>query len=368
MKPSMKNSLLTPIMAILVAFVVTQNCSPVQTSSSQYAAQSLNPLGISPIGLTIGTGTTLQFTGTGGNPPYSFSLINGTGTISSTGFYTAPSTVTVTSTTNTETVTIQITDSLGQVQTTGVIISSSSGSGITASYTPNPAPTSTLLTLTPSGGTAPYTYTLISGGGTLSLNTYTTPNYNETATIQLTDASNNSGVVSITVSGSNGSITAVYITQLGTNIPGGGGCPASYQQVGAVADVGQQGIYGDQVICGQVGTQTAGTTVLANLYVTAGGTHASAGLSCPAGYSTVIGTLEDCESTGTCGGLQNVCGFFAAYQTNMTIVTNFYVTPENQHAVGGVACANGYSQVGTVADCGGGTCYGTQSVCVLYGL
>jgi hypothetical protein len=366
----MKNGLVTPLLLIAVAFVLTQNCAPMQVGSDLAADGTLNALSLSPMTDTLNTGSSLQFVGTGGTPPYTYLVMNGLGTVSTTGFYTAPTSIAVSTTTTTATVTVEIEDSVGAIATAVLTIVNGTASGISATYTPNPATTNTTVTMTPSGGVPPYTYILVTGSGALSANFYTTSSFNETATIQITDSANETGTIAISTTNSNSGIVSLTLSRLGASIPGGGGCAAQYQMIGEVADVSEingTGIYGDQIFCGQTGTLTAGSQLLTNLYLTAGGSHVEGGLGCPSGYNKVVGQVEDCEVTGTCGGQQTLCAYYTPYVAGSSVVQNFYITPENEHAIGGVPCAAGYSMIGNSADCGNGTCYGTQSYCVLYG-
>lgn len=132
------------------------------------------PVKISATKTKYYTNTSITVSGADGIPPYTYSLIMGTGTLNSTtGEFT---------TTTIGTKRFRVTDSTGASTTL-----------ITTAY--NPLLTSTfkvainsVITFTPSGGIPPYTTTLLSGGGSLSLLNYTAPGTLGVATIQVTDA------------------------------------------------------------------------------------------------------------------------------------------------------------------------------------
>jgi hypothetical protein len=63
-----------------------------------------------------------------------------------------------------------------------------SSSSLTASYSPMPATVRTAVTISVSGGQAPYTYAVLQGAGTVSQNQYNAPNSPETAVIHIADS------------------------------------------------------------------------------------------------------------------------------------------------------------------------------------
>lgn len=70
-----------------------------------------------------------------------------------------------------------------------------------ATYFPNPATLSTNIQIQASGGTAPYTYSLVNGGGQLVSSQYKSPDVAETATIRVTDTGGKTYDVVIPVGG-----------------------------------------------------------------------------------------------------------------------------------------------------------------------
>jgi hypothetical protein len=109
-------------------------------------------------------------------------------------------------------------------------------------------------------------------------------------------------------------------------------------------------------------------TGLAGMYWTPmQNTHVVGGYSCPAGFNK-IGSIADCGN-GTCYGNQSVCTATAPFAPGTAdptpVILDVKMTPEGTHVVGGIPCPPNYQRVGFAADCGGGTCYGNQNVCAL---
>lgn len=197
-------------LAIIAAFFVFQNgtCNSssqnkVSTSGSTSSVTTTSSLVLSGSATTVAIGGTVQFTASGGTAPYYYSIFSGGGTINATtGIYTAPSYA--------STASISVQDAGGSFQYVSVIVGSGSGSGST-SITITPSVSTVALTgsvqLTAAGGTAPYTFLILSGGGSFTSTAsssaiYQAPNYTGTIQIQATDSLSRSGTVSLTVSGS----------------------------------------------------------------------------------------------------------------------------------------------------------------------
>jgi len=355
------------IIAGLIGFTLIngQACTPMQPlSDANSSLYSDAVFSISPATQTIGTGSSLQLTASGGSAPYMYQVIGGDGTVTSTGVFTAPNTITGLNSLST----VSAQDALGQVATASITITPGTNS-LPVTFSPNPASPNQAIALFASGGTPPYTYTVIQGGGTLLGTVYNAPSYSETAEIQVTDMSGMSGLVIIAIGGGSGAagstaMTGFSMTPEGSNVPGGGGCSATSQQAGLVTDVASGNyIYGDQAFCASYGAPTVGATVVTNIMVTAEGAHISGGLPCPAGYQE-YGMVGDC-SGGYCAGDQQVCIATGTYAAGAQVIAQFYITPENAHNVAPV-CNSGYVQVGSTSDCGQGTCYGLQLFCALY--
>ena len=142
-------------------------------------------LQISPATATLNAGATCTFTASGGVPPYSFSVTPpGTGTINpTTGLFTAPGVA--------ETDTVVVADAGGGTRTASAIVTIVLPGG-PLSINPSPASVDAgqTLSFTASGGTPPYAFSIVSGGGSINPSTgiYTAPLTGGTATVRVTDS------------------------------------------------------------------------------------------------------------------------------------------------------------------------------------
>jgi plastocyanin len=136
---------------------------------------------ISPSTIGLGAGSTVTFAASGGIPPYIYSVAAGSGTIDSgTGFFIAPPAV--------ETDTVHVVDSVANTADAIVAVASPPALHIVPGTTTVTVGQS--INFTGGGGSGNpvnYTYTKVSGGGSLVGATYTAPGFAETATIRLTD-------------------------------------------------------------------------------------------------------------------------------------------------------------------------------------
>lgn len=349
--------LYTCLLAV-IATLGLAGCSQLSSFASPSMESSTSALALSPKVQTVNAGGTIQFKAAGGMAPYIYSVSNGAGYMTSTGAFIAPTSVAGAP----QAVTVQVQDAAGTIDT-AVVTVLPNGNAMSATYSPNPATPGATITIAVSGGTAPYTYLLLSGGGTLSGNTYVAPSSAETASIQVTDAQGQTTSFALTVGGAGTPLTSLTVSANNAHIVGGGGCASGSTQVGMIADAGGSdptygnNLYGDQVFCS---ASSSSTQYITNISITAGGAHVPGGMGCPTGY-TAIGSFTDCTG-GSCSGDQLVCVTYGSTSTGA--VTDFYVTPSNSHVVGGPACNTGYVQVGRAADCGYGNCYGDQNFCV----
>jgi hypothetical protein len=182
-------ALLTAISAVGCAKPLDQQNSTSNSSSSSnsndsnqtntlklYSSSSiLKPFGSTPVYAT------------GGTAPYTYSVVLGGGRVDGSTF-TAGSMI--------ETVTLLAVDALGaKAYATVAIVSPIEMTVGSSSIATNGS-----TTVTASGGTGPYTYSLVSGSGSFSNNVYQAPAYATTAKIQAVDAQGYVGEVSITVS------------------------------------------------------------------------------------------------------------------------------------------------------------------------
>lgn len=312
---------------------------------------------------SLAPGASTQITETGGTSPFSWSVEFGGGTISTTGLYMAATSVT----SQNNSVIVDCTDALGNIARINLNVTPN---GLTATYTPNPATPGQSVLITIVGGTAPYTIQAINALGTISGNLYQSTTTAETATLQIYDATGLSTSLSLAIGtsvyGSSVAYTSMAVTAPGTHlVNGGSGCVSPYTQLGMVADGYGNYLQGDQMFCGELVTATIGTTVITDIQLTpnqpAGtGTH-MATPTCNAGY-TLVGEVTDC-SGGSCSGFQAICVTLATMASGVTPVQQFSVTAENIHTTI-PACPSGLTAVGYVTDCGYGTCSGYQAFCV----
>lgn len=146
------------------------------------------PLTISPTSVTLGVSSTQTFTGSGGVGALTYSMFSGNGSIdSSTGLYTAPATA--------GTDVVKVTDTIGNTATATVYIVSS----LTISPTSLNLPVFSTATFSAVLGTAPYTYSVVSGSGSInsSSGVYTAPSTIGSGSARVTDADLNTSDASI---------------------------------------------------------------------------------------------------------------------------------------------------------------------------
>ena len=187
---------------------------------------------------TLGLNGSTTVKASGGTSPYTYAINSGDGSVgASNGVFQAPSaagttevgvkdaagaksSVTITITTATDTGTDTSTTSTS----TSNALAFSSGSSVRTGST---------LALTATGGTGPYTFSLMSGGGSLSGATYTAGSTGETVTLRVTDstgayADQTVQVIAMTMLSASGRVWADYFvgltfdnhaTSLGDSLP-----------------------------------------------------------------------------------------------------------------------------------------------------
>lgn len=195
------------IQAILFAVALLNlACGRSNKPSSQPSETTETPLTLVADKTTVNVNEEVQFTASGGNPPYTFIVKSGGGVINAqTGSYSAPS--------QPASVEVRVEDNndLNAVKTISVV------SG-TSSYTLTVTPSSTsvavnsTVTFSATGGTAPYSFSVVSGGGSIQSSTgvFTAPSSTGYAEIKATDSNGATGnyTIAITSAGtSSGDIT-----------------------------------------------------------------------------------------------------------------------------------------------------------------
>jgi hypothetical protein len=111
-----------------------------------------NTLALSTASLTVGAGGKETAAATGGQPPYTYSITSGGGSIdSATGVFVAPS--------GNGTTVIEVTDARGASARVTLTVSV-----LTLNPLSTNADSGGVVNFTPSGGAPPYTYNVVSGG------------------------------------------------------------------------------------------------------------------------------------------------------------------------------------------------------------
>ena len=147
---------------------------------------------------TVGLASKVTLAASGGTTPYQYRIVSGAGTLNlSSGVYTAGSVA--------ASVTVKVTDADGTVATATITVQPN----ISLNLSTNTVDAGASLEVDPTGGVAPYTYSVISGGGTFLSNIYTAPSAADEVEIQVTDADGNVGTEDISIvdaSGDDGTV------------------------------------------------------------------------------------------------------------------------------------------------------------------
>lgn len=155
-----------------------------ETQEATVFATATIPLSISPTMVNVNTGSVTTFTASGGSPFYSWST-SGSGLLSP---LTGPAT-TYHAPPGGETITVTVTDNGG----TGISVHADVIVTDPPVLTISPKKTAILVggsvTFSAGGGTGTYTYSLVDGSGQLIGDTYTAPDFDEVAHINVTDTS-----------------------------------------------------------------------------------------------------------------------------------------------------------------------------------
>jgi Domain of unknown function (DUF5122) beta-propeller len=174
------------------------------------------PLTISPTSVTLDVGMNKVFVGSGGTPPYTFSVLTGGGSIDpSAGTYTPPATA--------GSATVRVADQAGQHADATVDTNAKLG------FSPaKPMDGGTAQTLMPAGGTAPYTFLVVSGAGTVDASTgvFTAPTQAGSSVVQVTDAAGET--VQVTVKNN----VALTIAPKSITVTAGAGQTSPFSGVG----------------------------------------------------------------------------------------------------------------------------------------
>jgi hypothetical protein len=190
--------------AIFIAALSTGlfGCSPMPADNTAIDSSSLSTgIGassvlISPAQAQVQVSGQQTLNGTNGTAPYSFYIVAGGGSITqqstTSAVYTAPA--------SNSSVQVQVRDANGNTATSYLSVNGASASAIVVSPL-NPSVTAGgQVTFNVSGGTAPYTYNVVSnGGGSFSGNVFTAAAFVQTAVVQFTDSIGTTTTTTITV-------------------------------------------------------------------------------------------------------------------------------------------------------------------------
>lgn len=144
------------------------------------------PVAISPGSATILVSASRSFTATGGNPPYTYLISAGDGSISGS-TYTAPAYATTAS--------VTVRDAFGATSSATVTVRPAlqiSPSAISVAVNGS-------TTFSATGGIGSYTFARVSGGGSMTGSTYTAPATTGTATVRVTDSAGNRSEATVTI-------------------------------------------------------------------------------------------------------------------------------------------------------------------------
>lgn len=155
------------------------------------ATVTINPaLAIAPASITVALNGSQTFSATGGVTPYTFSVVSGVGSInSSTGAYSGGAVV--------GSAVVRVTDALGNTSDAAVNVNDP----LVISPTSWALAVTNTKTFSASGGVAPYTFSVFSGGGTINSSSglYTAPGSSGSATVRVTDSNGNTADAAVTI-------------------------------------------------------------------------------------------------------------------------------------------------------------------------
>lgn len=197
-------------LALAGLFIFFQNCGRGgATRVSSTSASTSNELVLTPAAATVAPSGTIQLTASGGTPPYEYSTVVGSGSITPYGLVSAPSATGLTE--------YKVKDAKGDVAYSSITVAGSGSGTLKLSAQPT-VPVYGQLLFAPSGGKPNYTFQLLAtpAGGTLSTyGFYTAPGATGTVQVQVTDAAGARATATATVVGTGGGSTEVEPTSTG---------------------------------------------------------------------------------------------------------------------------------------------------------
>ena len=197
---------------IFAGAVVFQNCGSSGGGGGSSAPGNVvttSTLMISPTSSAVSPLNNLQFSASGGSPPYTYSVVSGSGTITSAGLFTAGS--------MTGLATVAVHDAAGSVMLAYVTVGSGTTTSSVLTMTPSSAtvvPGGTVQ-LTAANGTPPYSYSMHAGDGSVnSTGLYTASTSVGSSIVMVTDNVGAKAYSYMTISANNGT---TYSTNGGSN-------------------------------------------------------------------------------------------------------------------------------------------------------
>mgnify|MGYP000109025640 CR=1 FL=1 len=239
------------LLTLIFIFLLTYSC--IQKGDGEASGQAaqditISLLKISPPTVSITPNSTTQLSAVGGNAPYVFSLDSGFGSVDpTTGLYTASNSI--------GNNTVKVTDAGGNSAYAVIVV----GTNLQITPTTTTMGTSKNFTFTAIGGVAPYSYSLISGLGSVDANTgvYTSAATSGVAIVQVTDSDQQTSRSTITI------VDALTITPTTLTIEdlathnfsvAGGAAPYSYSIYAGTGTIDANGLY--------TAPSTEGTTIV----------------------------------------------------------------------------------------------------------
>ncbi len=249
-----------------------------------------DPLTITPPTFTLAVNNQRTFVAGGGVSPYTFSILSGTGSVDpATGVYTAPA--------SSGSAVVRVTDNIGNTADASVTINPA----LAISPVSAIIPLSSTQAFSSSGGVAPHTFSLVSGGGSVNPSTglYTAPGSPGAATVRVTDALGNTADAAITISNTlsiSPSSWTLAVNNTRTFAGVGGQAPFTYSKVSGVGTINSSsGLYTAPASSG-----SAVVRVTDNLGQTADATitvNPALAIS-PATYTMAVNALHTFSATG----------------------------------------------------------------------
>ncbi|MGE4133255.1 MAG: hypothetical protein AB7F86_16550 [Bdellovibrionales bacterium] len=185
------------LFCLIVAFSPFNNCSPKKVTHST-AAATASTLTLSPPSANVVPGGTVQFTASGGSPPYQFSLGPGSPGSLSQG---SATTVTYNAPTSGSAGQVLVKDSSGNSAVANILIGNTGSGGLVLTPSTVAVAAGAQVTFSVSGGTPPYY--LSATAGSFNQTVYTAPTSGGTVTVTATDSSSpvKTAQASVTVTG-----------------------------------------------------------------------------------------------------------------------------------------------------------------------